>query len=67
MLGDQRRPPKHYEHALLINRAHAKARRRLAPYAPAHGGVDVEHVLAQVDAAAEAVAAGRLDLLDPEV
>jgi uncharacterized protein len=44
-----------------------KARRRLAPFAPAHRGVDVAHVLAQVDAAASAVAGGSLDLVDPEV
>ena len=41
-----------------------KARRRLSPYAPAHRGVDVSAVLAQVDRAAERVAAGSLDL-DP--
>jgi predicted metal-dependent hydrolase len=29
----------------------AKARRRLAPYAPAHNGVDIEHLLGQIDAA----------------
>ena len=45
----------------------AKARRRLSPYAPAHGGVDVSRLLEQVDAAAAAVAAGSLDLLDPEL
>jgi hypothetical protein len=39
-----------------------KARRRLAPYAPAHRGVDVASVLAQVDAAATVVAAGELTL-----
>ena len=39
-----------------------KARRRLSAYAPAHRGVDVADVLAQVDAAAELVAAGSLDL-----
>ncbi len=42
----------------------AKARRRLAPYAPAHEGVDVERLLAQVDAAAAHVAGGSLEL-DP--
>jgi predicted metal-dependent hydrolase len=42
----------------------AKAARRLAPYLPAHRGVDVAGLLAQVDAAAARVAAGRLDL-DP--
>jgi predicted metal-dependent hydrolase len=39
-----------------------KARRRLAPYAPAHRGVDVSAVLEQVDRAAKRVAAGSLDL-----
>ena len=42
----------------------AKARRRLAGYAPTHEGVDVAQLLAQVDAAAARVAAGSLDL-DP--
>jgi uncharacterized protein len=41
-----------------------KAVRRLAPYAPAHRGVDVASVLAQVEAAAKRVAAGSLEL-DP--
>jgi predicted metal-dependent hydrolase len=40
----------------------AKARRRLAPYAPGHRGVDVQFVLEQVDAALELVAAGSLEL-----
>ena len=39
-----------------------KARRRLRSYAPAHGGVDVADVLAQVDRAAELMATGSLDL-----
>ncbi len=39
-----------------------KARRRLAPYSPEHRGVDVAGVLAQVEAAAELVAAGSLAL-----
>jgi uncharacterized protein len=39
-----------------------KARRRLSPYAPAHRGVDVSAVLAQVDRASERVADGSLDL-----
>jgi predicted metal-dependent hydrolase len=39
-----------------------KARRRLVPYAPAHRGVDVAAVLAQVDAAATRVDAGSLGL-----
>jgi predicted metal-dependent hydrolase len=41
-----------------------KARRRLGPYAPAHEGLDVAGLLAQVDAAAARVADGSLQL-DP--
>jgi predicted metal-dependent hydrolase len=41
-----------------------KAARRLEPYAPAHRGVDVADVLAQVGDAQAAVAAGSL-VLDP--
>ena len=44
-----------------------KAARRLAAFAPAHRGVDVAGVLAQVDAAQARVAAGSLDLDPPEV
>jgi predicted metal-dependent hydrolase len=44
-----------------------KAERRLGPYAPAHRGVDVSHVLAQVNAARERVAGGSLDLEPPQV
>jgi uncharacterized protein len=44
-----------------------KAARRLAPYAPAHRGVDVADVLAQVEAARARVAEGSLDLDSPEV
>jgi hypothetical protein len=40
----------------------AKARRRLAPYAPLHRGVDVDHVLRQVAAAEALVAEGELGL-----
>ena len=40
-----------------------KARRRLGPYAPSHRGVDVEAVLAQVEAASARVAEGLLDLI----
>jgi predicted metal-dependent hydrolase len=40
----------------------AKAVRRLAAYVPAHRGIDVAGVLAQVDAAARQVEAGSLDL-----
>ena len=39
-----------------------KAARRLDGYRPSHRGVDVEHVLTQVEAAAREAAAGRLDL-----
>jgi uncharacterized protein len=39
-----------------------KATRRLAPYAPAHRGVDVAGLLAQIEAAAERAAMGDLDL-----
>jgi predicted metal-dependent hydrolase len=45
----------------------AKAARRLAPYAPAHRGVDVADVLAQVDDARATVAAGSLALEPPRV
>jgi uncharacterized protein len=41
----------------------AKASRRLAPYAPAHRGVDVARVLGQVEAAAARIDAGSLDLI----
>ena len=41
----------------------AKAARRLAPFAPAHGGVDVAALLEQVEAAAARVAAGDLSLV----
>ena len=40
----------------------AKAARRLAAYAPAHRGVDVAQVLAQVEAAQARVGAGELAL-----
>jgi predicted metal-dependent hydrolase len=43
-----------------------KAARRLAPFAPEHRGVDVERVLAQVDAAQASVAAGSLELDPPQ-
>jgi predicted metal-dependent hydrolase len=39
-----------------------KARRRLAAYGPSHRGVAVGEVLEQVEAAAQLVAAGSLDL-----
>jgi uncharacterized protein len=44
-----------------------KAARRLSPFAPTHRGVDVEGVLAQVEAARTRVAAGSLDLEPPRV
>jgi predicted metal-dependent hydrolase len=45
----------------------AKAARRLARYAPAHRGVDVQSVLAQVEAAAARVAGGSLELEPPRL
>jgi uncharacterized protein len=44
-----------------------KAARRLGPFAPAHRGVDVAGVLAQVERARATVAAGSLALDPPEV
>ncbi|HEY7730861.1 MAG TPA: DUF309 domain-containing protein [Gaiellaceae bacterium] len=44
-----------------------KAARRLAAYAPAHRGVDVAAVLAQVEAARRLVAAGSLELPAPRL
>jgi uncharacterized protein len=44
-----------------------KAARRLAPFAPAHCGVDVADVLAQVERARAQVAAGSLALEPPLV
>jgi uncharacterized protein len=44
-----------------------KAARRLAPFAPAHRGVDVDDVLEQVETARACVAAGWLDLAPPRV
>ena len=44
-----------------------KAARRLAPFAPAYRGVDVDAVLAQVAAAQERVAAGSLDFDPPHL
>jgi uncharacterized protein len=40
----------------------AKAARRLAPFAPAHRGIDVVSLLEQVEAAAARVRAGELEL-----
>ena len=45
----------------------SKAARRLGPFAPAHRGVDVEDVLAQVDRARATVAEGSLALEPPEI
>ena len=42
-----------------------KARRRLGPYAPVHVGVDVAALLKQLEAAAETVDTGSLELLPP--
>jgi uncharacterized protein len=44
-----------------------KATRRLKPFAPAHRGVDVQGVLAQVEAAQARVAEGSLDLEPPRI
>ena len=45
----------------------AKAARRLGPFAPAHRGVDVADVLAQVERARATVAGGSLELGTPRV
>jgi predicted metal-dependent hydrolase len=45
----------------------AKAARRLAPYAPAHRGVDVDAALGSVAAAQEQVARGDLRLPPPRL
>lgn len=42
-----------------------KARRRLAPYRPAHRGVGLDSLLAQLQRASEIVAAGSLELPRP--
>jgi uncharacterized protein len=42
-----------------------KARRRLAPYAPAHRGVDIAALLVQLEAAAKTIEAGSLELTPP--
>ena len=44
-----------------------KASRRLAAYAPLHRGIDVASVLAQVEQARTTVAAGSLDLDQPNL
>ena len=44
-----------------------KAARRLAPFTPSHRGIDVDAVLAQVEAAQARVAAGSLDLDPPQL
>ena len=42
-----------------------KARRRLAPYTPAHRSVDIAALLVQLEAAAKTVEAGSLELAPP--
>jgi predicted metal-dependent hydrolase len=42
-----------------------KARRRLTPYAPSHRGVDIAALLRQLEAAAETVDKGSLELTPP--
>jgi uncharacterized protein len=42
-----------------------KARRRLAPYAPAHRGIDLAGLLPQLETAATIVAGGSLELPPP--
>jgi predicted metal-dependent hydrolase len=44
-----------------------KATRRLAPFVPAHRGVDVADVLEQVAQAQQTVAAGSLELAPPSI
>jgi predicted metal-dependent hydrolase len=44
-----------------------KAKRRLAPFSPAHRGVDVDDVLGQVEASRKRVAKGSLDLDPPRL
>ncbi|HET8894834.1 MAG TPA: DUF309 domain-containing protein [Gaiellaceae bacterium] len=44
-----------------------KAARRLQPFAPEHRGVDVESVLRQIAQARELVAAGSLELAQPNL
>jgi hypothetical protein len=44
-----------------------KAARRLGPYAPEHRGVDVASILRQVEAAAETVRRGSLELRPPSL
>ena len=42
-----------------------KARRRLTPFAPSHRGVDIAALLRQLEAAAETVDKGSLELTPP--
>ncbi|HLY85375.1 MAG TPA: DUF309 domain-containing protein [Gaiellaceae bacterium] len=44
-----------------------KAARRLGPFAPSHRGIDVVHILTQVEAARARVADGSLDLEPPKL
>ena len=45
----------------------AKAARRLDSFRPSHRGIDVDGILAQVEAAAATVAGGSLDLPPPRI
>lgn len=44
-----------------------KARRRLGPYAPSHGGLDIDGILVSVEGAAQLVASGSLALPPPRL
>jgi predicted metal-dependent hydrolase len=55
------------ERPVATGRQLEKAARRLGPFAPAYRGVDVDGVLAQLEAAQKRVAAGSLDLEPPEL
>jgi len=44
-----------------------KARRRLASYAPAHRGVDIDGLLRQLESASETVEKGSLELTQPSL
>ena len=55
------------ERPIATDRQLEKAARRLAAFAPTHRGVDVDAVLAQVEAARGRVAAGSLDLDPPRI
>jgi predicted metal-dependent hydrolase len=53
--------------ALATRRQLEKAQRRLAPYAPTYRGVDVAHLLGQVERARAVVIGGSLDLDPPRL